>query len=742
MAFALLPSGLIAAAGQMVEELSGRAAPSQPQPPRKPPWLAFAPYERFGRYETAAAFTPGIGTFYHPMAKGAVGSWSLPWRLPVYIFACGTYQISIEYAPTLHHIASHGILVLGVQDAKTKVMTPAFMDKVVSFVRNGALMYSALPAQLRGRIDSSRLAVGGHSGGGPVALQAAAELVRRFPSEEGGRPVVQGFVAQHAAAIPEDNPQRLKPNRPSEEHLQALAADGTSMLSLCGTLDQMPYCSCDHALRDYFDRFDGPKLLIKVLGAVHMTSGAAGERAEAAYVLAYLLSVLRDDEHAASALTLGKGNDDIIYYQLEHGVSPTIVTFGHEYQAIESELLWHAANHTAAARPESAHAANHTAALSADDQRTILTAAAALAASINATAHGEAAAEPGGTHATAATQQAWARHLAAVQSAAPTSHLQQWSAAQQHSAAAAEAAAATAWAAQWGANAWRGAGKAAGGGGGGGGGAAAALQQRSAGRWPWAMPADWPHLPSMGGVAQQPSPPGSVAAAAGKGGAKQGVPGVPGAPSGGASGAALMRATQHVLSHLPQIATSKSMRLPLLLPKRLATSIHHTLAALPGEWGVAPTAPRGAVSAGRLVAGAWPAGGASSHRGWGGRMPGQPGFGWAAGVHPLLPPRRQPWPPLAAAAPSGMGAGGVAARRGFGVSRKWGLPSAQTAYALVPFGVRDYSQAARQQQRRQQRLPPQPQPHEQPSRHEAAAAASARRRDSTRELAESHDEDM
>ena len=47
MAFALLPSGLIAAAGQMVEELSGRAAPSLPQPPRQPPWLAFAPYERF-----------------------------------------------------------------------------------------------------------------------------------------------------------------------------------------------------------------------------------------------------------------------------------------------------------------------------------------------------------------------------------------------------------------------------------------------------------------------------------------------------------------------------------------------------------------------------------------------------------------------------------------------------------------------------------------------------------------------
>ena len=331
----------------MVEELYDRTAASQP--PRQPPWLAFAPYERFGPYKTATAFTPGIGTFYHPSAKGSVSGWSLPWRLPVYIFACGTWQISIEYAPTLHHIASHGILVLGVQDAKTKVMTPEFMDKIVSFVRNGALMSSVLPAQLRGRIDSSRLAVGGHSGGGPVALQAAAELVRRFPSGAGGRPVVQGFVAQHAASIPEGNPQRLKPNRPSEAHLQALAADGTSMLSLCGTLDQMPYCSCDHALRDYFDRFEGPKVLIKVLGAVHMTSGAAGERAEAAYVLAYLLSVLRDDEHAASALTLGKGNDDIIYYLLEQGWSPNFFRFVQVSLAMVSVLLWPAATHPAGA---------------------------------------------------------------------------------------------------------------------------------------------------------------------------------------------------------------------------------------------------------------------------------------------------------------------------------------------------------------------------------------------------------
>ena len=103
----------------------------------------------------------------------------------------------------------------------------------------------------------------------------------------------------------------------------------------------MPFCSCEHALREYFDRYDGPKLLVKVLGAQHMTDGVAGEKLEAAYVLAYLLSVLRQDEAAASALVMGKGNDDILYYQLDSAAdsAPTIVTFGHEYQAVETDLL-------------------------------------------------------------------------------------------------------------------------------------------------------------------------------------------------------------------------------------------------------------------------------------------------------------------------------------------------------------------------------------------------------------------
>jgi len=217
------PKGMLVLATLLAVLVVARAQQSSPG-------LAFTPYERFGPYKTAALYTPDIGTFYYPVAKSAL--WPLP-QLPVFIFACGTYQISYEYAPTLRHLASHGLLVLGVQDAKTKVMTPEVMGRAIDFVRDAKVLRAALPAALHGRIDASRLAVGGHSGGGPVALEAAAALLARAPAA-GGRPAVQGFVAQHAAAIPEDNPQKLQPNRPREAHLGALAAEGASMLSLCG----------------------------------------------------------------------------------------------------------------------------------------------------------------------------------------------------------------------------------------------------------------------------------------------------------------------------------------------------------------------------------------------------------------------------------------------------------------------------------------------------------------------------
>ena len=265
------------------------------------PHHALARYEAVGPHRTARHLVPGVGTFYHPSDPPPAGV-----RRPVFVFACGTYQLSYEYAPMLLHLASHGLVVLGVQDAATKVMSPAAMARALAVVRDGP----SLPAPLRAMVDPSRLALGGHSGGGPVALRAAAEAAGlTVGGGEGGAPAVRAFVAQHAAAIPASNPQRLAPNRPSDADFTRLEGGGASMLAVCGVLDRMPYCSCDTALKEYYERFGGPKLLIKVVGAGHMGNvGSAGDHLEGAYVVSYLLATLYDDDAARSALLRGKGN--------------------------------------------------------------------------------------------------------------------------------------------------------------------------------------------------------------------------------------------------------------------------------------------------------------------------------------------------------------------------------------------------------------------------------------------------
>ena len=289
--------------------------------------LAFAPYERRGPFATATHPVLHVGTFYYPVdhARLAPGN-----RLPVFVFACGTYQYSYEYAPTLHHIASFGVLVLGVQDERTKVMSAAVMLRAIQAVLTGASVPPPL-APAAQHVDASRLVVGGHSGGGPVALEAAAALIA-------ANTPVRGFVAQHAAAIPAGNPQRLAPNRPTAQQLDALAQSGASMLSLCGVKDAIPYCSCDTALSEYFERFDGPKLLVKVLAAEHMagTAGLRGDRLEGPYLLTYLLATFDADLAARDALLAGRGNEDILYYLLDRSAAPTIVTYGLEYQVVEA----------------------------------------------------------------------------------------------------------------------------------------------------------------------------------------------------------------------------------------------------------------------------------------------------------------------------------------------------------------------------------------------------------------------
>ena len=74
------------------------------------PHHALARYEAVGPHRTARHLVPGVGTFYHPSDPPPAGV-----RRPVFVFACGTYQLSYEYAPMLLHLASHGLVVLGVQ---------------------------------------------------------------------------------------------------------------------------------------------------------------------------------------------------------------------------------------------------------------------------------------------------------------------------------------------------------------------------------------------------------------------------------------------------------------------------------------------------------------------------------------------------------------------------------------------------------------------------------------------------
>ena len=92
----------------------------------------------------------------------------------------------------------------------------------------------------------------------------------------------------------------------------------------------------------------------------HGQRGSAGDHLEVAYVVSYLLATLYDDDDARSALLRGKGNEDILYHELERGAPPTIVTFGHEYELIEQPAavvtLAADGNATAAARAAGAAA--------------------------------------------------------------------------------------------------------------------------------------------------------------------------------------------------------------------------------------------------------------------------------------------------------------------------------------------------------------------------------------------------
>jgi hypothetical protein len=209
----------------------------------------------------------------------------------VYQFHCGTGAKPRDYTATLKHIASHGFI------AVANIMDLDYITIPKATACFKAISTLPVPA------DTSSVAVGGHSGGGP----SAAILASRFPSQ------IKGYVGQHAAAVP-------ILNRPSNAQLDAIKGE---VLQLCGTIDIMPFCGCGNAKHDYYDRYPSTtkRMLMKcpdnhVLGTV----GITGNKAEGGSIVAFLYHALLQDGSAHAALVEGGSR---MGYSVEDDLGPS-----------------------------------------------------------------------------------------------------------------------------------------------------------------------------------------------------------------------------------------------------------------------------------------------------------------------------------------------------------------------------------------------------------------------------------
>lgn len=213
--------------------------------------------------------------------------------VPGYVFAVGTGAIPEDYAATAVHIASHGIAALLVPMDGT-------FDSNLNWVTHGLdavfIGGEGLPDELVGRIDTSKLATGGHSGGGPLAFDGGTN-----------RSDVKAIIGQHAAAIP-------LMNRPTDEVMGNIQAQ---TMNICGTLDTTPFCGCSYATDDYFNRVAGPKMLVAV-PATHVQGavGPSGDSFEGGYVVAFLKYALDGDQDARAAIDAGRAPEDQITDEL------------------------------------------------------------------------------------------------------------------------------------------------------------------------------------------------------------------------------------------------------------------------------------------------------------------------------------------------------------------------------------------------------------------------------------------
>jgi len=206
----------------------------------------------------------------------------------VYVFQVGTSARPDDYKETLDHVASHGFIAVGVGNHNGNSCSPASVEAVIGMLQDD----SKLPAILKGRVDGSNVGVGGHSGGGPCALKAAG---RRSS-------VVHGSISQHGAAIP-------FVNRLTDAEIRALPG---AAMTLCGTVDPVPFCGCINAQQDYYGRFATtlPRVGIAVKGVDHLTGTQhkAGDTHEGGYIVAFLYAALQHNTTSAQALLAGIKN--------------------------------------------------------------------------------------------------------------------------------------------------------------------------------------------------------------------------------------------------------------------------------------------------------------------------------------------------------------------------------------------------------------------------------------------------
>eukprot|EP00442_Polarella_glacialis_P050504 CAMPEP_0115109394 /NCGR_PEP_ID=MMETSP0227-20121206/38666_1 /TAXON_ID=89957 /ORGANISM="Polarella glacialis, Strain CCMP 1383" /LENGTH=152 /DNA_ID=CAMNT_0002508057 /DNA_START=283 /DNA_END=739 /DNA_ORIENTATION=+ len=143
-----------------------------------------------------------------------------------------------SYHQTLELVASYGIAVVGVANTFKfgSLTTCGYFTGVSSLPHRGFFIQQLRDPddeslkngtlQLPGAIttDASKIAVGGHSGGGACALWAASDLGKD----------IAGLVSEHAGQIHGGN-------MVSAAGMRQISA---ASLVMCGAYDTMPACGC------------------------------------------------------------------------------------------------------------------------------------------------------------------------------------------------------------------------------------------------------------------------------------------------------------------------------------------------------------------------------------------------------------------------------------------------------------------------------------------------------------------